>query len=173
MQRVRTTDVPVNAEAEAQRLIESVWRSISGGQTIPVDPILISRELGIEVFDGKMQSSVSGMLVKESGRDPRILLNREDSPNRARFTCAHELGHYLRRAGNDDKFEYVDYRGPLSGAGQDPEEVFANQFAAALLMPEDEVRDRLDQGASVGELAWQFKVSADAMTYRLRNLGQT
>jgi Zn-dependent peptidase ImmA (M78 family) len=156
---------------EADRLLNSVWAAIAGDRYIPVDPIVISRELGIDVFDADLESSTSGMIIKKVGYDPRILLNRADSPNRSRFTCAHELGHYVSHADDPDQYEFIDRRDPLSSTGQNEEEKFANAFAASLLMPDDEVQKRSKEGASTVELAWQFRVSAEAMEYRLRNLG--
>ena len=117
-----------------------------------------------------MPASVSGMLVKKTGSDPQIMLNSEDHPNRARFTCAHELGHYILRGGEDVKYTRVDYRDSLSATGKNPEEVFANKFAAALLMPADELRTRFSQDPSIAGLAYEFKVSAEAMRFRLTNL---
>ena len=97
-------------------------------------------------------------------------MNANDSPNRQRFTCAHELGHFVRRAANPDSYEWVDLRGPLAAAGQDPEEIYANSFAAALLMPEAEVRRLWKEGERELELAQYFDVSREAMQYRLMNL---
>jgi Zn-dependent peptidase ImmA (M78 family) len=163
--------LPKNPTAEAERLLRGVWAEICEGEFIPVDPIEISHNLGIDVFVAQLESDVSGAIVIEPGRDPRILLNRDDHPNRVRFTCAHELGHYVNNS--DDpvaNYRRTDLRGPLASTGQDQDEIFANQFAACLLMPEWEVRERFQNGASVAELAFQFRVSGDAMSWRLKNL---
>ena len=131
--------------------------------------------MGIEVADANLPDNVSGALVKKVGFDPQILLSPADSPNRKRFSCAHEIGHYVRRAetvtGADDEYEYVDLRGALSGQGIDQEEVFANQFAANLLMPEREVRQMVEGNALLVQMMSRFGVSQDAMRYRLINLG--
>ena len=61
---------------------------------------------------------------------------------------------------------------------RDPHEIEANQFAAALLMPEAFLRACLDQlgenpdvEESIRRLAQRFDVSAQAMTIRLTSLG--
>jgi Zn-dependent peptidase ImmA (M78 family) len=163
---------PVQApDVEAQQILDSAWRVSDGTLPLPVDPIVISRKLGINVFEADMKPNLSGRIVKESGEDPRIIINKADSLTRKRFTCAHELGHYLQRLASDDTFSYEDERGPLAATGMNPEEVFANQFAAALLMPATEVTERSGDGMGVGELAITFAVSAEAMSFRLRNLG--
>lgn len=163
---------PVQApEVEAQQLLDSAWRAHDGTLPLPVDPIVISRKLGIAVFEGDMKPNLSGRIVKESGADPRIVINKTDSFTRKRFTCAHELGHYLKRLSTDDTFTYEDERGPMASTGLNEDEVFANQFAAALLMPAGEVRGRWGQDVGVSELAITFAVSPEAMGYRLNNLG--
>jgi Zn-dependent peptidase ImmA (M78 family) len=109
--------------------------------------------------------------VKRPGQDPEIYLNSRDSRNRQRFTCGHELGHYVARsATGDDSWEYVEHRALLASQGTNPEEIFANQFAANLLMPTDAVKE-LHAKYGPAALAHEFGVSADAMHYRLANLG--
>jgi Zn-dependent peptidase ImmA (M78 family) len=160
-----------NPKHEAERLLRTVWARLSPARRIPVDPVRISKELGIEVFEAALGPTVSGAIRKEPGADPTILLNWSDSPVRQRFSCAHELGHYVLRSDQPDAYRYVDHRGPAASDGTDPDEVFANSFAAHLLMPEDDVRQEVEHGTGAVELAFLFRVSQEAMTYRLRNLG--
>lgn len=154
-----------DASRSAGRLLEHTW-----GDALPVDPVRIARNLGINVFHAELEPNVSGALVKERGQDPSIVLNAADSPNRKRFTCAHELGHFVRRTEQLDKYEYVDYRDQLSAAGTDDDETYANAFAASLLMPEHHVRRLHRSGMSDLEMALRFDVSREAMQYRLQGL---
>lgn len=94
------------------------------------------------------------------------------STSRRRFTCAHEIGHYLRRP-NQAAAIFIDERSDLAGLGVDVEEVFANQFAAALVMPATLVRQQVRAGKSVAEMAAYFVTSPPALTRRLRNLRLT
>jgi len=165
----------MEAERDASELLRKAW--IGDGVSrplLPVDPFAIARELGIQVFvDHRLPAEVSGMLRKRAGyEDPEILLNAGDSRNRQRFTCAHELGHYNQRVkqGLDGAWEYVDKRDPLSSQGLKPEEIYANKFAAELLMPREEIESRADD-PNPASLALDFGVSADAMRFRLDNLG--
>jgi Zn-dependent peptidase ImmA (M78 family) len=82
---------------------------------------------------------------------------------------AHEIGHYVKRSAGPEDYEYVDRRDTLSSRGSDPDEVYANAFAANLLMPKDEV-ERFKSRTPL-ELAHYFGVSPEAMSYRLANLG--
>lgn len=143
-----------------------------GEDVFPVDPVTIARHLGVEVLETHLPTDVSGALIKEAGQDPQIILETTDHSNRKRFSCAHELGHYASRVESNDEdlqYEYVDFRNGASATGQDPEEVFANNFAACLLMPESEVRARANKGTHA-ELAAYFGVSNEAMKFRLKKL---
>ncbi len=168
--RCKTPDEQLVAKAQAAKDADRILASVWGGW-IPVDPVRIARGLGIRVVDAPLDNSVSGALVKEQGQDATILLNAGDSPNRKRFTCAHEIGHFVRRREQPDEYEYVDYRADLASTGSDAEEVYANQFAASLLMPESEVRAAHRAGLDDLDMAIRFGVSREAMQYRLRNLG--
>jgi Zn-dependent peptidase ImmA (M78 family) len=164
----------VSAERAAEGLLMFAWADSSGEIRLPVDPVQIATNLGIQVFEAPLEENISGSLVKNAGQDAVILLNRTDSHYRQRFTCAHEIGHFhdhTARA-DDETYAYVEHRSPLSATGSDPDEVRANRFAAALLMPEQQVRRLAADGSRTPlELAHQFGVSADAMTFRMKNLG--
>lgn len=159
-------------KAEARALLDRYWT----GRGMPVDPVEIARSLGVQVLRGNLPPDVAGVLMKRAGHDPRIVVAAGDSDNRRRFTVAHELGHFVYRgAGTEaetDQYEYVDERSRLARAGTDPVEVFANRFAAELLMPEDVIRPVAKQ-MSAAVLADRFGVSQEAMSYRLHNLKLT
>lgn len=141
---------------------------------IPIDPIALAKQLGIPVsYSRGLEEGVSGVIVKEPDEPkPRIILNDRDGGNRQRFTAAHEVGHYFSRLEDQDsKYGYVDSRDDLSSSGKDPNERWANQFAAELLMPAFAVRKFFADGMSEARLAREFAVSEQAMHYRLRNLG--
>jgi Zn-dependent peptidase ImmA (M78 family) len=68
-------------------------------------------------------------------------------------------------------------RDDQSSTGNDGEEIEANAFAAALLMPMQLMRQEimknkldLDDDKAVAELAKRFNVSSTAMSYRLGKL---
>jgi Zn-dependent peptidase ImmA (M78 family) len=155
-----------DAAKDAERLLSTVWDG-----TVPVDPVQIARTLGLQVLDVELSENIAGALVKRPGRDPYIALNAKDSNKRKRFSCAHEIGHYIKR-GAGDEYEYVDLRDHLSKTGTDPNERYANSFAACLLMPERSVRElKRQRGLGEVELAVVFDVSREAMHYRLKDLG--
>jgi Zn-dependent peptidase ImmA (M78 family) len=160
------TLVKDEATSDARRVLEVAW-----DETLPVDPVKIGRSFGVRVVERDLDENLSGALVKERGHDPVILLNAVDSSNRKRFTCAHEIGHFIRRSDAPEEYEYVDRRDELATQGTDLEEIYANTFAAALLMPESHVRRFHDAKVAPFEMAWLFDVSQEAMQIRLSSLG--
>lgn len=157
----------MNAKEAAQSLLDYAWSS----DVFPVDPVQIAKKLEISVVQMKLSEGVSGALIKESGGDPVIVLSELDGKNRQRFSCAHELGHYAHRLINDaDHYEYIDLRSELSETGSNAEEIYANEFAANLLMPDYEVK-KLYKKMPFFLLISHFGVSESAMTFRLKNLG--
>lgn len=149
-----------------------------GVKSFPVDPITLSHKLGVKVVESAFPDNISGALIKERGSDPIIAINGKDSNNEKRFSCAHELGHYIYRtetmAGDKDvdKYEYVDLRGEEASNGTNPDEIFANQFAANLLMPKKEVKKVYKKFKTLPHnmVARHFGVSASALKHRLTNL---
>jgi Zn-dependent peptidase ImmA (M78 family) len=158
-------------EGDARQILATVWGTDSDQVVLPVNPFIIAARLGVKAYSANLDPNVSGMLVKKRGEDPEIYVHASDSPNRQRFTCAHELGHYVKRsATGDPEWEYVEHRDLLTSQGSDPEEIYANRFAASLLMPSEKVKE-MRQTLNTAALAYEFGVSAEAMHYRLVNLG--
>lgn len=161
------------AQKIAERVL-GILRDDNGTLRLPVDPVVVARDLGLNVFNQRLPSSVSGMIVKlREDEEPDIFLNDEHAPVRQRFTCAHELGHYFGNytpSGERHK-TYTHRRDSLSSCGTSVEEMYANKFAANLLMPESEVRRLNSMGYDSMELARRFWVSPEAVSNRLRTLG--
>jgi Zn-dependent peptidase ImmA (M78 family) len=109
-----------------------------------------------------------------------IGVNSVHAKTRQRFSIAHEIGHLLLHKGRPmfiDRDGRLNRRDEVSTFGTDVEEIEANSFAAALLMPRHllaEAVSRLhnnSQAVSPEVLAKRFDVSVQAMQYRLINLG--
>ena len=162
------------AEREAEQLIDSEW----SGRGLPVDPVYIARRLGAEVYEMALQDEVDAMLKYfEDGAAPSIFVRADSAPVRQRFSIAHEVGHLILNQRLDPSGDLtksdVFYRNPDSQTAKKPEEMFANQFGAALLMPRRFVRTLVNDGKSDIVMANDFKVSLQSMTHRLSNLGLT
>ena len=127
---------------------------------------------------------MSGILFRD-GDHHVIGVNSAHPPVRQRFTIAHELGHRALHPGRElilDVPVRVNLRDKTSSMASDLEEIEANAFAASLLMPEQMIRDQLNQlpaarrrepEATADALARIFKVSTPALNFRLINLGLT
>jgi Zn-dependent peptidase ImmA (M78 family) len=152
------------AEA-AERILDEHWDG-----TVPVDPARIAHSLGIRVVDAYLDPDVDGAIEKSKGTTASIYLNVDNSANRKRFTCAHEIGHFIKHAEQGD-FEFIDYRDGLTTTGDVPNERYANAFAASLLMPDKHVRRLREEGLDQRKMARRLGVSEEAMVNRLKNLG--
>lgn len=163
-----------DAERDAAQLLESWWTTPGRDAPLPVEPMALARALGIVVRVEQLPFDEAGKIVIPEDDEPVITLNFWDSHKRQRFTCAHEIGHYIRRQQRGERAgTFIDYRSTLAGLGRDVEEVYANQFAAALLMPHHLVARGFHQGRTVEQLAREFDTSVQAMELRLRNLRLT
>ncbi len=147
------------AEAAAMRL-RTTWNL--GNDPIP-NLAEFLEEQGVKVIPLKLGERVSGLMCfarRSKGVDvPVIIVNQGDTGERQRFTLAHELGHHV-----------LEVPGGANG------EKLAHRFASAFLMPAEilwkEVGKHRD-ALSIGELAELksvFKVSIQAITYRLKDL---
>lgn len=147
----------------------------------PIDIKSIAKKKGATLKPYDLGEKISGMLIVKNS-DGIISYNPSESLVRQRFTIAHELGHFLLHKKTQDVFVdkqfQVHFRDENSTTGQDIQELEANAFAAAILMPKEllitEIRKhRFDLGDefALKELAKLFNVSLQAMSFRMANLG--
>lgn len=146
---------------------------------IPVNKIAKEYDVVIKPYD--LGEDISGVLVINEGKGT-IGYNPFHPKVRQRFTIAHELGHYLLhvRKKQDlfvDKGFKVHFRDQISSIGIDKLEQEANAFAAAILMPENLLSNKimeldldLTDEEAIKKLAKIFDVSPIAMTIRISNL---
>lgn len=145
---------------------------------IPIEQMIISK--GAVIVKDKVEQQVSGFYYRGAGSTNSVIgVNQAHPKNRQRFTLAHELGHLLLHdsVGVHVDKEVIRLRDSKSSSGSDIDEIEANIFAAELLMPESLLRRDLlgliDSSSPdfVKDLAGLYKVSEEAMTIRLTNLG--
>lgn len=157
----------------------------NGGE---VDIKLVAKNYEVEVIEHNFNTnpfsddSVSGTLVIKGGKQT-IGVDISHDSKRKRFTIAHELGHFFLGHGKKEGImldTFTLYRNNLSKDGTQKQEVEANAFAAALLMPRTEVRKILDEYYAefgqnnvvkiIEEMAKHFNVSQISMAIRLNRL---
>jgi len=135
------------------------------GLPIPIQQL--ARDCGALVVELPMSDGLSG-LVFEYEDGAVIAVNADHPANRRRFSIAHELGHYL--LDHHDRFHIDVDDSDVPGYDWQVERM-ANEFAAEILMPRNQVIPEFAANPDTHTLAARFKVSEMAMGYRLVNLG--
>jgi Zn-dependent peptidase ImmA (M78 family) len=164
----------VSPEKKAEQVLDKFQIKT---RPVLLEPILEKEGIRKAELDGG--EDVFGAIVRQNGVVV-IAINPRQHINRQRFTMAHELGHYYCHP--KESMEYVDgdfrvyWRDQVSSTGTKWEEIDANRFAAALLIPERMLREDLDNcraidREAISRLATMYKVSRVAMQFRLINLG--
>lgn len=142
---------------------------------VPVDVVSIAKNYNISAYAADLEKKVSGAIKYDHKTDKfEIIVNKNHSGTRKRFTLAHELGHYFL---HEDMLKSSDlhidtlYRVAMQVDTETKEqEKEVDYFAGALLMNKMSI-EKLYDSYSVGELADIFGVSYSAMTVRLNILG--
>lgn len=151
----------------------------------PVRVDRIAKRRSVKVRYSPLDDELSGMAFYK-GDTPIIGVNSRHHVNRQRFTIAHELGHFcmhddiLRKGMHVDKVITMLNRDTKSTKGTVNIEIEANQFAAELLMPEQLVKQYMEQEVldygrvpdedAVEDMARAFKVSPMALAYRIAKI---
>ena len=149
----------------------------------PIQVADLATALGLRVEYEPAENELSGFLLRDLNCQKAVIgVNKNHPSNRQRFTIAHELGHFLlheqERLHVDRHFQ-IQLRDQNSSKGEIKEEKEANLFAAELLMPVWFVRKDLvaiatldlEDDSVIANLAKSYKVSTQAMTFRLAYLG--
>jgi Zn-dependent peptidase ImmA (M78 family)/transcriptional regulator with XRE-family HTH domain len=126
------------------------------------------QSLGVDVAVENLPRGLDGLSIAYGNY--RIALVSSAIPaTRQRYTLAHEIAHL---AAGDTEGVVIDE--DLFGQSSEKEKR-ANSFAAAFLMPESSLRKALGTSgpteALVGEMLVRYKVSLDALAWRLYNVG--
>ena len=135
----------------------------------PINPFQMLKDEGI-LFSFMKSRSLEGVYIPASDENdiPMVGINADRPITRQRFTAAHELCHHFRDA---DK----EISCPIFGTKNDMER-FAEGFAAALLMPLQELRAQVNKRKNIrGEVTFDdvleisvyFGVSFEACLRRI------
>jgi Zn-dependent peptidase ImmA (M78 family) len=173
-----------NIEIKAQGLLVAFGYNGIPSE-VDIEAFAVSHGFDIKHYDFSNDvfniDTISGALVVQNGVKT-IGINNAESKARKRFTIAHELGHFFLNHGMKDGIKldtYKLYRNEDSALGFKEEEIQANAFAAALLMPQNYLLNEFKRLVSIHfdnlkiieELAESFGVSQISMSYRLNRLG--
>lgn len=172
---------PPNIERHVQKLRREYSEATRPAKEVPVPVEKIAKWFGAQVKFSPLDEELSGMVYIKSDT-PIIGVNSLHHPNRQRFTIAHELGHLILHRGRLINQVHVDKKFPVlmrdasASIGAELMEIEANNFAASLLMPTDliarELRKQrfdIDDDQPIERLAKKFRVSKQALEYRIRD----
>lgn len=147
-------------ESLAERILSDLDPAAS---QLPIDISNIIYSYGVKIEWAGLFKNKHGVYL--SGKPPIIICSRAISPQRARFTLAHELYHHLdyllSPSHNKIRFYMPDFG----------TERKANLFAGALLMPSEAVINLYRLGKSPRDMADIFGVSIAALRVRMAELG--
>ena len=138
------------------------------GYKLDVEKFITDKYPEIRIEKVALSSDVSGKLEYKDGFWI-MSVNIHHPEVRQRYTLGHELGHYLNHRDSVKSFEDTVF---FRNKQKSSMEYMADQFAARLLMPEDDVNKLVSEGVkTVKDMASRFGVSLEAMKYRLEQLG--
>ena len=115
----------------------------------------------LHFVDFSKELKISGVSFITPEGVPLIIVNNNIPNSRKVFTIAHELGHII-----------MHYKGAIIGENRDVEKE-ADRFASEFLMPTRDIKNSLFNinNGEVFALKGYWKVSAQALMYKARNLG--
>lgn len=119
-----------------------------------------------------------GRIIKTGQNSFQIEVSPYQTKERRNFTIAHELGHLFLHMGflTNDAIWDLQTNVSYYRNGDSEQEYQSNEFAAALLMPQDEYEHIMDENTdgdlvNTSEIARYFNVSVDAAANRGKWLG--
>ena len=96
-----------------------------------VDIADIVRQQNYNVFIDDLDNNISGYVDHENRE---VVLNKNETPERRRFTLAHELGHIILNSNNSIQHRDNILNNQLDIYANDDKEVEANYFAGCILI---------------------------------------
>ena len=147
----------------------------SADAPIQLSSLLLKKNV-ITVFK-PLSDKLSGMAIKTPGDIRFLLINRKQTIGRQHFTIGHELYHLFVQ----ENFTTQKCNTGLFESQTDLEENKADYFAACLLLPENGVKQLVPQeerrrknlisDVTVFKIQQYYRVSVNAVIYRLAELG--
>lgn len=167
-------------DVEIQQLEAKVarFRQQQGlGRGRPIDMEKLLLQLGVRTVFKPLDGLFSGMAIK-LGNKSFMFVNSDHSRGKQNFTIAHELYHLYVQP----NFTPHPSQAGRFGSQTDPEELFADWFAALLLMPDFRILVVADEAGemeptphlslnTVVKLEQEFQCSRQALLVRLENMG--
>lgn len=167
-----------DAGANIRNLANAITKQlVDENKPVPVREIALAIDIH-EIREEMLEGLDGCLVVTEAKAEGLILLNKNQTEARKRYTIAHEIGHYvnpMHRSSSPEGFRcsrndmLVNHASP--GDPHAKMELEANQFAAELLMPDLWVRRflRSKSGIDIDHIvlmSTHFQVSKEAAARR-------
>ena len=167
-----------NARRDAVKSLDAqdVLRIMYGDNAVPypIDILAIAENFGIDVYRAHFDhaaigDTVNGFIEEQKDGSTRIVVNAADPSIRRRYTVAHELSAFFAARDEKHMLRHVDFQSVRHTIADRS----AAKFAAALLIPEKELRKEHGKlmWPTLGYLAKKFDVQPEIMRERLTDLG--
>lgn len=120
-------------------------------------------DFGIKVIEADEALEFDGLSAIINGNIPLVVVNKNFTIERKRFTLMHELGHLLLKLPDNTPNKQ--------------EEAFCNRFAGAILMPKEKVLDEIGLSRKhfymneIAEIQKEWGLSIQAILYRAKDVG--
>lgn len=147
--------------------------------TVPITNInMVVSQFGGEIRTDETLSGYSDGYIRKVNDSFEVVISPFQSDTRRNFTIAHELGHLFLHMGfilDIETWSKQDGRSYYRNGSND-EELQANEFAAAFLMPKKIYKEIIDKNTNgntvnITEIANYFNVSVYAASNRGKWLG--
>lgn len=153
---------------EALELAKRYWTKV------PVDVFSLARDLGLGPKFQRLPDEISGLIKRVNDDQWLVVINEGHHRVRQRFTCAHEIGHFIfhRDLLADGVSDTLAYRADIAELPnpkiQRQQEWQANNFASNLLVPSAWLTAAQAAGwHDPKDLAKQFDVSETVIRIKL------
>ncbi len=170
----------IEALAKKHLIALGKWR-------LPVDPLAIAKEEGIELAAGRYGDKFDARIKFVRSAKTFILFYKEagygPTEGRVRFSIGHELGHYYLPHHRDYLLSGQSHNSVTDFRSRDPREVQADEFSSALLMPHElfvaELKTRrltictLADLSRLAENAFRTSLTRSFLTIVFRGLSDT
>jgi Zn-dependent peptidase ImmA (M78 family) len=171
-------ELAAERHAFISELAEDIWQTYSGERQVFLDGI--ANSVGASLSYGDYGDAFDGLIEHRKATFHifcNIARGQPYGSPRARFTVAHELGHFFidehrnaLLAGKSPHFSFTEH------PSDNPVEAEANLFAANLLMPTQEYRKALLEGSAglngIIDAASTFAVSIQSSALRFTAIGK-
>lgn len=150
------------AQKEAEKFL-----SLYQNENLSVLLKLISDYLLVDVYFADLGKRLHGVLSKNSGERACCVINSRQTQQMRQWTWAHQLGHVVERelvSCRGDEYSFNEFNHPQE---EDLHDFFANEFAGALLVPQQHLTDEKGEWLSPREISNTFDVALTTAEWRL------